>query len=114
MKAALAKAPAPIGYMPTANSSGSGRRLIGRATERRGKMIAFGYYGGKFSHLDFILPLLPQRHSHYCEPFGGSAAVLINRAPAEVETYVDVEGEVVFVASIAQRQRTQYHSIFPS
>jgi hypothetical protein len=22
-------------------------------------MIAFGYYGGKFSHLDFILPLLP-------------------------------------------------------
>jgi hypothetical protein len=37
----------------------SNRRLIGRASERRSKMIAFGYYGGKFSHLDFILPLLP-------------------------------------------------------
>ena len=33
------------------------RRLIKHARERRSKMIAFGYYGGKFSHLDFILIL---------------------------------------------------------
>lgn len=70
------------------------RRLIGRAVDRRGKMIAFGYYGGKFTHLDFILPLLPDRCAHYCEPFGGSAAVLINRAPAPVETYNDIDSEV--------------------
>src|SRR5437870_8781442 len=57
------------------------RRLVGRAAQRREKMIAFGYYGGKFSHLDFILPLLPTTYRHYCEPFGGSAAVLINRKP---------------------------------
>ena len=57
-------------------------------------MIAFGYYGGKFSHLDFILPLLPTDSVHYCEPFGGSAAVLINRPPAGVETYNDVDSEV--------------------
>jgi DNA adenine methylase len=57
-------------------------------------MIAFGYYGGKFSHLDFILPLLPNSYQHYCEPFGGSAAVLINRKPAPVETYNDVDSEV--------------------
>jgi DNA adenine methylase len=71
------------------------RRLVSRASERRGKMIAFGYYGGKFSHLDFILPLLPSSYTHYCEPFGGSAAVLINRAPAPVETYNDLDGELV-------------------
>src|ERR1041385_9350294 len=70
------------------------RRLIGRASQRRGKMIAFGYYGGKFSHLDFILPLLPTSYQHYCEPFGGSAAVLINREPAPVETYNDLHAEV--------------------
>jgi DNA adenine methylase len=58
-------------------------------------MIAFGYYGGKFSHLDFILPLLPTHYTHYCEPFGGSAAVLINRPPAPTETYNDLDGEVV-------------------
>ena len=73
----------------------SNRRLIGRASERRRKMIAFGYYGGKFSHLDFILPLLPTHFTHYCEVFGGSAAVLINRPPAQVETYNDLDGEVV-------------------
>lgn len=58
------------------------------------KKIAFGWYGGKYSHLDWLLPLLPQTQ-HYCEPFGGSAAVLINRPPAPVETYNDVDGELV-------------------
>jgi hypothetical protein len=71
------------------------RRLITRASDRRGKMIAFGYYGGKFSHLDFLLPLLPTTFTHFCEPFGGSAAVLINRPPAAVETYNDLDSEVV-------------------
>lgn len=59
-----------------------------------GKSIAFGWYGGKFSHLDWLLPLLPEC-KHYCEPFGGSAAVLINRNPSPVETYNDVDSEVV-------------------
>lgn len=58
------------------------------------KKIAFGWYGGKYSHLDWLLPLLPET-KHYCEPFGGSAAVLVNRAPAPVETYNDVDGELV-------------------
>ena len=44
------------------------------------KMIAFGWYGGKYSHLNWLLPLLP-KSVHYCEPFAGSAAVLINREP---------------------------------
>lgn len=63
-------------------------------TDPQGKLIAFGWYGGKYSHLDWLLPLLP-RTTHYCEPFGGSAAVLINRAPSPVETYNDIHGELV-------------------
>ena len=58
-----------------------------------GKLIAFGWYGGKFSHLNWLLPWLPKCH-HYCEPFAGSAAVLINREPSPVETYNDIDGEV--------------------
>ena len=58
------------------------------------KVIAFGWYGGKFSHLDWLLPLLPDCH-HYCEPFAGSGAVLLNRQPSPVETYNDADGEVV-------------------
>lgn len=59
-----------------------------------GKVIAFGWYGGKFNHLNWLLPLLPES-THYCEPFAGSAAVLLNREPAPVETYNDIDGEVV-------------------
>jgi len=58
------------------------------------RLRSFGWYGGKYSHLDWLLPLLPAAH-HYCEPFGGSAAVLLNREPAPVETYNDLDGEVV-------------------
>ena len=65
-----------------------------KAPFARRKRIAFGWYGGKFSHLDWLLPLLPKCH-HYCEPFGGSAAVLLNREPAPVETYNDIDGELV-------------------
>ena len=56
--------------------------------------IVFGWYGGKFNHLEWLLPLLPKAH-HYCEPFSGSAAVLLNREPSPVETYNDIDGDVV-------------------
>jgi len=63
------------------------------STLKTRKLIPFGWYGGKFSHLDWLLPLLPPCH-HYCEPFAGSGAVLLNRRPAAVETYNDLDGEV--------------------
>ena len=68
------------------------------------KLIAFGWYGGKFSHLDWLLPLLPASQ-HYCEPFGGSAAVLLNRPPAPVETYNDIDGDVVNFFRILREQK---------
>ena len=58
------------------------------------KLVAFGWYGGKFSHLDWLLPLLPQT-THFCDVFGGSASVLINRQPSSVETYNDLDSELV-------------------
>src|SRR5688500_6940236 len=66
----------------------------GHLVRKRKKKIAFGWYGGKFSHLDWLLPLLPEAH-HYCEPFAGSAAILLNREPSPVETYNDIDGEIV-------------------
>ena len=57
-------------------------------------MIAFGWYGGKYVHLDFILPNLPTDAKHFCDVYGGSAAVLINREPAPVETYNDLDSEL--------------------
>ena len=68
---------------------------MGNALRRRRKMIAFGWYGGKFVHLGFILPHLPTDAGHFCDVYGGSAAVLINREPAPVETYTDLDSELV-------------------
>lgn len=70
------------------------RRIVGNAAQRRKRMIAFGWYGGKFSHLDFILPNLPTDARHFCDVFGGSAAVLINREPASAETFNDIDSDL--------------------
>ncbi|HLV81145.1 MAG TPA: DNA adenine methylase [Chthonomonadaceae bacterium] len=71
---------------------------------RNHKKIAFGWYGGKYSHLSWLLPLLPDTN-HYCEPFGGSAAALLNRAPSPVETYNDLDSEVVTFFRVLRDER---------
>ncbi len=70
------------------------------------KKIAFGWYGGKYSHLDWLLPLLPAT-VHYCEPFGGSGAVLINRKPSPVETYNDIDGELVNFFRVLRERKSE-------
>jgi DNA adenine methylase len=78
-------------YLDNPDTSGK-VTILSRPTRRR--RIVFGWYGGKFNHLDWLLPLLPYTHC-YCEPFSGSAAVLLNRNPSPVETYNDIDGDVV-------------------
>jgi DNA adenine methylase len=73
----------------------------------RRRRLVFGWYGGKFSHLDWLLPLLPPAH-HYVEPFAGSAAVLLNREPSPVETYNDVDGEVVNFFRVLRDQPNEF------
>lgn len=77
---------------PPANSTGTGRRIASRQPKR---MIAFGWYGGKYSHLDFLTPLIPADATHFCDVFGGSAAVLLNVGPYPVESYNDIDSELV-------------------
>jgi DNA adenine methylase len=69
-----------------------------------GKLIAFGWYGGKYSHLDWLLPLLPEA-THFCDVFGGSAAVLINREPSPIETYNDLHSGVVNFFRVLRQQK---------
>ncbi len=79
-------------FVPMVNETGTGRRI---ARKRSKRLIAFGWYGGKFSHLDFLLPLIPHDATHFCDVFGGSAAVLLNVKPYPVETYNDLDSELV-------------------
>lgn len=76
--------------------------IVLRPPKRRNRIV-FGWYGGKFNHLDWLLPLLPAAH-HYCEPFSGSAAVLLNRIPAPIETYNDIDGDVVNFFRVLREQ----------
>lgn len=107
----MSRLPSPIMVKQGAFSNRHAKRdvqvLVERASRpisRSKKKIAFGWYGGKYSHLDWLLPLLPQCH-HYCEPFGGSAAVLLNRPPSPIETYNDLDGEVVNFFRVLREQK---------
>ena len=83
-------------FSPSVNSTGTGRRIASRSSKNGSRRrIAFGWYGGKFSHLDFILPHIPSDASHFCDVYGGSAAVLINLPPYPAETYNDLDSELV-------------------
>lgn len=50
----------------------------------------FAYYGGKTTLARTIADLLPP-HKHYVEPFAGSLAVLLAKAPALMETVNDLD-----------------------
>lgn len=74
--------------------------------KQAGKLIAFGWYGGKYSHLDWLLPLLPES-THFCDVFGGSAAVIINREPSLIETYNDKDSELVNFFRVLRNQKEE-------
>lgn len=57
-------------------------------------LVPVRFYGSKAPELKWLLPLLPECH-HYIEPFGGSGVVLMNRLPSPLETYNDLDSEVV-------------------
>lgn len=54
----------------------------------------FGYPGGKSRSIKYIIPHLPYRNL-YCEPFGGSGAVLLARKPSKLEIFNDAYSGVV-------------------
>jgi DNA adenine methylase len=62
--------------------------------EAQRRISAFAWYGGKFSQLDWLLPLLPPC-KHFVDVFGGSGAVVMNRPPSPLETYNDLDKDVV-------------------
>lgn len=52
------------------------------------------YYGSKWRIAQWIISHFP-KHTHYVEPFGGGASILLSKAPVKLETYNDLDGSVV-------------------
>lgn len=72
---------------------------------------AFRYYGGKSRLAPWIIENLP-KHRHYVEPCGGAASVLLQKPRSEIETYNDLNGELVnFFRVLRDRTDELLHAI---
>lgn len=58
------------------------------------KLIAFNYFGGKLTWTDWLYRNFPE-HVHFIDVFGGSMAVTLNKKPSIINTYNDINGDVV-------------------
>lgn len=59
------------------------------------KMQPFPWYGGKYRMFDFLLKHMPQDTHHFVDVFGGSGVVLLNRPKCAMNTYNDIDGDLV-------------------
>lgn len=64
------------------------------------------YYGGKQKLVPVILSLIP-KHSLYCEPFAGGAAILFAKQPSKIEVINDTNGEVINFYRMAKEKFPQ-------
>jgi DNA adenine methylase len=55
---------------------------------------ALRYYGGKWNLAPWIISHFPE-HKNYVEPCGGAASVLLQKPRSPLETYNDIDGNVV-------------------
>lgn len=68
--------------------------MSNRYMKRKNLKPPFTWFGGKTVHAKKFLPFIPE-HSHYCEVFGGSGALLIAKPKAPFEVYNDLDDGLV-------------------
>lgn len=64
------------------------------------------YHGGKFRLAQWVIEHFPP-HLVYVEPFGGAAGVLIQKARSHGEVYNDLDGDIVNLFRVLQKEDTR-------
>jgi DNA adenine methylase len=57
------------------------------------KLIAFNYFGGKHTWVDYLYPHFPE-HDHFIDVFAGSFAVTLNKKRSKIDTANDINSDV--------------------
>ena len=66
------------------------------------------WYGGKQYMVRHLLSLIPV-HSTYVEPFGGGAALLLNKPPSPLEVYNDINPHLVNFFTVLREDFERLH-----
>ena len=70
------------------------------------------YLGGKSRLADKIVPLIPDDHICYCEPFCGAAWVFFRKPPSKAEVINDADGELVTFWRVVQNHLQEFLRYF--
>lgn len=71
------------------------------------KIIAFNYFGGKFSWLDEIYPYFPDEFLHLAELFGGSGAISLNYQGKAVKTINEINSNITNFFEVLRNHETE-------
>lgn len=70
------------------------------------------YFGGKSRLAKRIVPMIPEDHVCYCEPFCGAAWILFRKQPSKVEVINDLDGELVTFWRVVQNHLQPFLEFF--
>ncbi|SFE55397.1 DNA adenine methylase [Pedobacter antarcticus] len=84
-------------------NTGREKHKIKKNMRRLNLKTPISYYGGKQKLADKIISLIP-KHTLYCEPFIGGAAVFFAKYPSEVEVLNDTNKELINFYKMVQNE----------
>jgi len=71
------------------------------------KIIAFNYFGGKFTWLDYLYAEFPDEFTHLVELFGGSFVVSLNYHAPIIKTVNEINGEITNFFEVLRNQESE-------